>query len=187
MLLLVFKTGILKVKKMNDSKTNLCKDCEHWDGFGFAKNAGWCEKKDIGTSYNDRCDDINEFEEYDEYQDPYENEIIKFIWGVKSWDDLCDSDACLYTMNDIELVCLKDENKYTLGLETIFEFENEEDKMAYLNSCLDAFTKFMVENGYNTEVKPHWYDVFMGGMSEHFDNIEECYGMFKLLVNGYCS
>jgi hypothetical protein len=59
--------------------------------------------------------------------------------------------------------------------------------MGYPESCLDAFTKFMVDNGYNTEVKPHWSNVFGKGMSEDFDSIEECYAMFKLLVNGYCN
>lgn len=120
--------------------------------------------------------------------DPYcENEIMKFIWGIKSWDDLSGSDACLHTMNDIELIYLKDEKKYILGIETIFGFEKEEHKLEYLKSCLDAFTKFMMENGYNTEVRPHWYDVFGKGMSEYFDSIEECYGMFKMLVTGYCN
>ena len=32
-----------------------CKDCRQWNGIGFAENAGWCEKKDIGTLYNDFC------------------------------------------------------------------------------------------------------------------------------------
>jgi hypothetical protein len=131
--------------------------------------------------------EFDDFEVYDGYDDPYENEIIKFIWGVKSWDDLCDSDACLYTMNDIDLIYLKDQKKYILELETIFMFDKEEHKIDYLESCLDAFTKFMVENGYNTEVKPHWWDVFGKGMNEHFDSIEECYGMFKMLVNAYCN
>lgn len=90
-------------------------------------------------------------------------------------------------MNDIELDYLKDEKKYILSIETFFNFEKEEYKLDYLKRCLEAFEKFMVENGYNTEVKPYWWDVFMSGMNTHFDNIEECYGMFKLLVNGYCN
>lgn len=130
--------------------------------------------------------DIDERED-DDFDPYYEDESMKFIWGVKSWDDLSGSDACLHTMNDIELDYLKDKNKYILSLETIFEFENEESKMGYLESRLDAFTKFMIENGYNTEVKPHWWDAFSDGMNTHFDSIEECYGMFKLLVNGYCN
>lgn len=133
----------------------------------------------IGLSKND----------YDYYGDEYENNSMKFIWGVKSWDDLCNADACLYTMNDIDLIYLKDENKYILGIETIFNFEKEEYKIDYLKRCLDSFTKFMVDNGYNTDVKPFWSEVFSYGwnMNMHFDSIEDCYAMFKLLVNGYCS
>lgn len=125
--------------------------------------------------------------EDDDFDPSYENEVMKFIWGAKSWDDLCDADVCLYTMNDIELDYLKDKKKYLLSLETIFEFEKEEYKLSYLKRCLNAFTKFMVENGYNTEVKPHWWNVFGKGISEYFDSIEECYGMFKMLVNAYCN
>lgn len=133
-------------------------------------------------------EDFYEDDYIDSCINEYESETMKFIWGVKSWDDLCESDACLYTMNDIDLIYLKDEGKYILGIETIFQFEKEEHKINYLKRCLDAFTKFMEDNGYNTEVKPHWTDVFTyGGMKVHFDNIEECYGMFKLLVNAYCN
>lgn len=128
-----------------------------------------------------------DIDEYEANFDPCENDVMKFIWGEKSWDDLCDSDACLYTMNDIDLIYLKDEKKYLLSLETIFMFDEEGHKLSYLKSCLDAFEKFMIENGYNTEVKPHWWDVFGSGMNTHFDSIEECYAMFKLLVNGYCN
>ena len=139
---------------------------------------------------NDMELDIDEYEDEwyeDDYSDPYENEIMKFIWGVKSWNDLTDSDACLYTMNDIDLLYLKDQKKYLFSIETIFNFTKEEYKLNYLKKCLDAFTKFMVENGYDIEVKPHWWDVFGNGMNANFDSIEECYGMFKMLVNGYCN
>lgn len=136
---------------------------------------------------NDMEFDVCEYDE--EYFDPYENETMKYIWGVTSWDDLTGHDACLYTMNDIDLIYLKNEDKYLLSIETIFQFEKEEYKLNYLKRCLDAFTKFMAENGYNTETKPFWMDVFSYGwnMNTHFDSIEDCYAMFKLLVNGYCS
>ena len=145
-----------------------------------------CDECARGCKHYYRCSSCDYYMD-DYYDTPYENEIMKFIWGVKSWDDLCDSDACLYTMNDIDLLYLKDKKKYLLSIETIFMFEKEEHKLGYLESCLDAFTKFMVENGYDTEVKPHWWDVFGNGMSEYFDSIEECYGMFKMLVNAYCN
>ena len=139
--------------------------------------------------YMDEDIEDNEYEDEwyeDEYDNPYENEIMKFIWGVKSWDDLTCSDACLYTMNDIDLLYLKDQKKYLFSIETIFQFDKEEYKLNYLKRCLDTFTKFMVENGYDTEAKPHWWDVFGNGMNAHFDSIEECYAMFKMLVNAYC-
>ena len=33
-----------------------------------------------------------------------ETDEFKFIWGVKSWDCLVNSDANLYTMNDIDII-----------------------------------------------------------------------------------
>lgn len=137
-----------------------------------------------GNFYDYNEDDEDDY--IDSFINEYESETMKFIWGVKSWDDLCNCDACLYTMNDIDLIYLKDEKKYILGIETIFMFDKEEHKLSYLKSCLDAFTKFMVESGYNTEEKPHWWHVFGDGMNTHFDSIEECYAMFKMLVNAYC-
>ena len=126
---------------------------------------------------------------YDTIENEYENEYVKFIWGVKSWDDITDSNANLYTMNDIDLIYNKDDNSYMLSLETIFGFDTEEHKLNYLKECLNKFTKFMKENDYDTETKLSWIDVFSCGwnMNMHFDSIEDCYVMFKLLVNGYCS
>ena len=180
-----------------------CEQCGSLDwlvGFAMTGEEAWGLFKwdtDINGSGGWDYDYIREFilnnygadiNNYSVDFDPYcEDESMKFIWGVKSWDDLSGSDACLYTMNDIELDYLKNENKYLLSIETIFNFEKEEYKLNYLKRCLDAFEKFMIENGYNTEVKPHWWDVFGDGINAHFDSIEECYGMFKLLVNGYCN
>lgn len=120
-------------------------------------------------------------------EEVYENEVIKFIWGIKANDDLSDSDANLYTLNDIDLIYLKDENKYVLGVETIYYFDEEKYKLKYLIKCLDAFTRFMNENGYDINKKPFWMDVFNFNIDSKFDSIEDCYAMFKMLVNGYCS
>lgn len=126
---------------------------------------------------------------YDVAEDKYEDKYMKFIWGIKSYDDLSGSDACLHTMNDIDLIYFKEDDRYLLSLETIYHFEKEEHKIEYLKVCLDKFTEFMKENGYNTETKPFWMDVFSYGwnMNTYFESIEDCYAMFKLLVNGYCS
>lgn len=120
-------------------------------------------------------------------EEAYENEVIKFIWGIKANDDLSDSDANLYTLNDIDLIYLKDENKYVLSVETIYYFDEEKYKLKYLIKCLDAFTRFMNENGYDINKKPFWMDVFSFNIDSKFDSIEDCYAMFKMLVNGYCS
>ena len=48
-----------------------------------------------------------------------ETDEIRFIWGKKSYDDLSDLDANLYTLNDIDIVYNKKNNKYMLGVETV--------------------------------------------------------------------
>ena len=180
---------------------SLCNSCIHSGDYDYCDNECEDYKHSGGWSYEYVMDFINEnwgnenfdeshvYDDYDENFEPYEDENMKFIWGIKSYDDLSDSDANLYTMNDIDLIYLKNEHKYIFGLETIFQFEKEEYKLDYLKRCLDAFTKFMKDNGYNMKVKPSWMDVFSYGwsMNTKFDSVEDCYAMFKLLVNGYCS
>ena len=42
---------------------------------------------------------------YPDYEDnEYNYGYTKFIWGVKSWDDITSKDANLYTMNDLAIV-----------------------------------------------------------------------------------
>lgn len=122
----------------------------------------------------------------DNYIDENETNDMKFIWGIKSWDDLSCSDVCMYTMNDINLIYHKDKNKYSFSIETIYEFDDEKYKIEYLKGLLQAFTDFMNENGYDTNQKPYYGYVFGSGLDTEFNSIEECYAMFKTLVNGYC-
>ena len=63
-------------------------------------------KEEIDTKrYENNC--INE----------YETKDMKFVWGLQSYDDLSKSNtANLYTMNDIDLIYIKDEKKYVLGI-----------------------------------------------------------------------
>ena len=168
---------------MNNGKMNSCKDCAHWNGFGIAKNAGWCKKKDMGTSYNDGCGSFNEFE--DDY-DPYEIKDIKFIWGVKSWDDLTGADASLYTMNDIDIVYDKNRRVYMLGVETAYMFKSYGAECDYLRDCLRAFTKYMDDNGLS---KNEPYRLWMSNPCTNMEaeTIEELYTNFRIFVNGYCS
>lgn len=61
-------------------------------------------------------------DKHDEYS--LETDDIKFIWGVKSFDNLSGSDANLYTMNDIDIVYDKKNSEYMLGVETAYLFDS---------------------------------------------------------------
>ena len=145
--------------------------------------------KQIYDTYHDYKieKNIKEYEEY--YINKYETQDTKFIWGLKSYDDLCDSDACIFTMNDIDIIYLKNENKYVLSIETIYMFDDEHGKYSYMKHLLDKFTEFMKQNNYDITKEFCLYDVFTEGINinTHFDSIEDCYSAFKMFVNGFCS
>lgn len=124
-----------------------------------------------------------------DYISETETEFTKFIWGIKSWDDLSGADANLYTMNDIDLIYLKNEDKYILGIETIYLFNDKESTLKYLKIMLQAFTQYMERNNLKTTSTLSIIDIFTSGynIKTHFDTIEDCYNTFKLLVDGYCS
>ena len=115
-----------------------------------------------------------------------ETDDIKFIWGVKSFDDLSSSNACLYTMNDIDLTYDKQKREYMLGIETAYMFKTHAAKCEYLCDCLKAFTKYMDDNGLN---KNEPFRLFMSNpcTSMVVDTIEELYTNFKIFVDGFCS
>lgn len=130
----------------------------------------------------DYCEDEDAFFS----EDGTESEDLKHIWGVKSADDLCRADSCLYTMNDIELVYWKKTDTYSVDIETIYMFDNETDKARYLRRLLEAFTSWMKEQGYNTEVQPSMLSAFGAHEPEgHFETIEEAYADFKMRVYGF--
>lgn len=115
-----------------------------------------------------------------------ETDDLKFIWGVKSWDDLCGADACMHTMNDIDIVYDKKEKMHMLGIETAYLFKNYNSECEYLKDCLRAFTKYMDDNGLN---KNEPYRLFMNNPCTDMKakTIEELYTNFKIFVNGFCS
>ena len=120
--------------------------------------------------------------EYGDYT--LETDDLKFIWGVKSFDDLSSSNACLYTMNDIDLTYDKQKREYMLGIETAYMFDSYDDECKYLSNCLKAFTKYMDDNGLN---KNEPFRLFMNNPCTNMvaNSIEELYTNFKIFVNGY--
>lgn len=119
------------------------------------------------------------------YIDPEDANNVEFIWGIKAADDLSDSPACLYSMNDIDLIYIKSSKMYELGIETIYYFDTVEDEKLYLEGLLDEFTKFMIKNGYETEEKPSMLSLFSYGMK--FVSIPQAYATFRKMVEIYNS
>lgn len=115
-----------------------------------------------------------------------ENDSIKHIWGVKSFDDLSGADCCLYTMNDIDITYDKKRKKYMLGIESAYMFENHESECTYLKKCLDAFTEYMDIHNLNKNKK---FCLFFSNpeTSTSADSIEELYTNFKIFVDGFCN
>ena len=113
-----------------------------------------------------------------------ETDDFKFIWGIKSYDDLSCTDACLYTMNDIDIIYDKKKKEYILGIETAYLFKTYNDECKYLSDCLKAFTKYMDDNGLN---KNEPFRLFMNNPCTNMvaNSIEELYINFKIFVNGY--
>lgn len=123
---------------------------------------------------------------YSDYNgdDEYNCGTLKFIWGVKSFDDLSSADACLYTMNDIDICYDRDINKYMLGVETAYIFKNQLAEVEYLDGLLSYFTKYMIDNNLSTE-EP--YFLWMGNPCTNMEaeTIEELYTNFRIFVEGY--
>lgn len=117
-----------------------------------------------------------------------ETDELKHIWGVKSWDDLSGAGCCLCSMNDIDITYDKQKKEYVLGIKTAYIFETHEAECKYLQKCLEAFTKYMDDNGLN---KNEPFRLFMGMgqpcTSMVADSIEELYTNFKIFVDGFCN
>lgn len=123
---------------------------------------------------------------YPDYiEDEYNYGDLKFIWGIKSWDDLTGKDVNLYTMNDIDITYSRESKQYSLGIETAYMFKDVSSECRYLKRLLNAFTKFMDDNGYH---KNQNYFFFFSNCSTTLtsDNIPELYTNFRIFVEGYC-
>lgn len=123
----------------------------------------------------------------EKYGDPnLEDDFLKHIWGVTSWDDLSSSDSNLYTMNDIDITYDKKSKKYMLGIETAYIFKDYQSECNYLKKCLNAFTKYMDANNLNKNKK---FFLFFSEpqITTSADSIEELYTNFKIFVDGFCN
>ena len=123
------------------------------------------------------------------YSDWEDNEYncgdIKFIWGIKSYDCLVSGPANICTMNDIDITYSRKTGLYSLGLETAYLFEEGKiGEVKYLDNLLNEFTKFMNENGYNTN-EPYTFFLCSPIVEYFAKTIPELYTQFRIFVEGY--
>ena len=116
----------------------------------------------------------------------------QFIWAIRSDDCLMSRDeATEDTMNDLEITYYPEDKQYGISIETIYSFRDGfEGELKYLQSLLDKFTTWMLEQKYDTEQTTPFCRVFSeGGWEYHiggrFNTIEELYSYFKILVLAY--
>lgn len=118
-----------------------------------------------------------------------ENESIKLIFGALSGDEMVRKyGATLYTMNDLDVIYDKESKKYSASVEAIYQWDEISGISIYLQSLLNQFTKYMVDNKLDTNYKISFYDIFYGKIAMECEakTIEECYAKFKFMVDGYC-
>lgn len=119
------------------------------------------------------------------------HEEMEVIFGIKAWDDLTEGNqATLYSMNDIEIIYYKKENKYGISIETMYSFEDGRNgEKKYIQQLLNQFTEWMIQEGYDINEEVWIYNIFTDGynINTKFDTIEELYACFKMLVNGFIS
>ena len=112
------------------------------------------------------------------------NDNMEIIWGVNS--EGADLECNLWSLNDIELVRWKDTGEYSVSVETVYGFEHPNQRIAYMKQMLRAFTVWMEEKGYRTDLEPSLNNAFNFKINR-FKTIEEAYMDFKVRVSGYCA
>ena len=118
--------------------------------------------------------------------DEYNCGPLKYIWGIKSYDDLTLSEPNFYTLNDLDIYFIRDNKLYMLGLETIHSFDNNEDRINYLNRLLDAFRDYMVINNlFDSNYDPFFLYVYNDGKMFEAESLTKLYYKFKIFVTGY--
>ena len=133
--------------------------------------------------WDKECEDA--WKEEEEY---YDN--LQLIWGLRSRDDLSQSESVsIHTMNDIDICYDTKKQKYYLGIETIYGFDDwENGPKQYINRLFNELTEWMIESSYDINYQPGPYKVFTewNCQFDGFDSIEELYAWFKFMRDGFC-
>lgn len=141
-----------------------------------------CLKLDLGC----RIENFILSRRYPDYKDDeYNCGELKFIWGIKSWDDLSDGDANMWTMNDIEIAYDRKTKEYALSIETVYQFKDSKNgEIKYLDGLLSAFTNYMNKNNYQTDKSFDFWTCQSVNLWRAKD-IPALYTQFRLFVEGH--
>ena len=107
------------------------------------------------------------------------NYPIVYVWGNTK-------NGNLYSWDDISIVYNMKEGLYYLCIETALLFSSQEGWGLYLKDLLAEFTKYMEENGLDTNT-PKMLFMDSPKIELKAESIEELYTEFVLFVNAFCA
>lgn len=110
--------------------------------------------------------------------DDYNIYPLVHIWGNHPKSNF-------FTMDDICIVYNVETNMYHLLVETGYLMDGPEAWYNYLLNCLQYFTEFMEENGFNIDTTKGFFGKDLS-IDMKAPSIEELYGNFVLFVNAFC-
>lgn len=125
--------------------------------------------------------------------DEYNCADNKFIWGIKSFDDLTENPPSFYTLNDIDIYYNRKSKLYFLDIETIYQFDNRDIEKQYLKNLLNLFEQYLLSLGglegydYNVNKHPRLYEFNLVDGYDLFksESLEDLYYKFKMFVKGF--
>lgn len=126
---------------------------------------------------------------YPDWEDnEYNINEFKFIWGVRSGDDLSSFKGVnFYTMNDLDLYYDRKREVYMLDIERAYVFDNAEAEVKYLRGLREHLKKYLFNQGVWLDYKPRLYGVYLGAKKSFCEasTLEELYWQFDTFVKGF--
>ena len=118
--------------------------------------------------------------------DEYNCGPLKFVWGKKSNDDLTSIPTNFHTLNDLTISYNRDNKKYLLDIETIYEFNSNQDRIEYLNKSLRLFRNYLKENNlFDCNYDPFFLYRYNDGNLFIAESLTELCYKFSIFVTGY--
>lgn len=125
--------------------------------------------------------------------DEYNCADNKFIWGIKSYDDITECPPSFYTLNDIDIYYNRKSKLYFLDIETIYQFDSRDDEKKYLYNLLNKFGEYLLSLGglegfdYNLNKQPRLFEFDLSSGYDLFKStsLEDLFYRFKTFVYNF--